>query len=145
MCIPLCHMIATISYGRALHSRPFHPCPCYSADFNSKWNQLTAAGQHKQEVFRPAVAIAPASVVNGLTKALKFGKVTGMPDESEYVVYGASSLKTGAPGPSGDKISVGCLVKIEMNVQSNAIRLTSRTLHPAATAAVFECARSVLS
>jgi hypothetical protein len=120
------------------------PLALNNADFNMKWEQLSTAGQHKQEVFRPKAPIAPAVVLAGMTKALKFGKVTNMPDESEYVIYGASSLKTGATGPNGDKISVGCLVKIEMNVQSNAIRLTARTLHPAATSAIFECARSLL-
>jgi AP-2 complex subunit alpha len=120
------------------------PLQMNSADFNAKWNQLTAAGQHKQEVFRPSQAISTDAVRTGLTGALKFGNVSGMPDESLYVIYGASSLKTGAPGPNNEKVSVGCLVKIEMNVQSNAIRLTARTLHPAATIAVFECARQLL-
>lgn len=113
-------------------------------DFNSKWNQLTGAGQAKQDVFSPSLPIVPSVVLQGMTKMLKFGKVSNMPDESEYVIYGASSLKTGAAGPNGDKISVGCLVKIEMNVQRNAVRLTARTLHPAATAAIFECARTLL-
>ena len=39
----------------------------------------------------------------------------------------------------------GCLVKIEMNVQSNAIRVTARTLHPAATQAVMATAKSLLA
>ena len=120
------------------------PIVLTSTDFNLKWNQLTSTGQQKQEVFRPATPISPAAVLGGMTKALKFGKVTNMPDESEYVIYGASSLKTGAVGASGEKINVGCLVKIEMNVQSNAIRLSARTLHPAATSSIFECARSLL-
>lgn len=68
-----------------------------------------------------------------------------MPGESEFVLHGASSLRTGAVGPTGDKISVGCLVKVEMNVQSNAIRVTTRTLHPAATAAIMATAKSLLA
>ncbi len=120
------------------------PLSLAGADFSGKWNQLTAQGQQKQEVFHPSTPISPANVLLGMTKALKFGKVTNMPDESEFVIYGASSLKTGAIGPNSEKISVGCLVKIEMNVQSNAIRLTARTLHPAATLAIFECARALL-
>ena len=67
-----------------------------------------------------------------------------MPDESEFVRYGAASLRTGAVGPNGEKVSVGCLVKIEMNVQSNQVRVTARTLHKDATAAVFENAKSLL-
>lgn len=67
-----------------------------------------------------------------------------MPDESEYVLYGASSLRTGSLTPAGEKISVGCLVKIEMNVQSNAIRVTTRTLHPQASVAVMATAKTLL-
>ncbi len=116
------------------------------SDFSTRWEQLQGEGQHKQEVFKPPNRIVPALVFEGMTKSLRFGPVTGMPDESEFVRYGACSLRTGAlaPGPNQEKISVGCLVKIEMNVQSNAVRVTARTLHPAATTAVFESARSLL-
>ena len=78
-------------------------------------------------------------------QALKFGKVTGVPGESEFVVHGAASLRTGALTPTGEKISIGCLVKIEMNVQSNAIRVTVRTLHPAATHAVMMTVKALLA
>lgn len=115
-----------------------------ATDFSTRWEQLQGEGQHKQEVFKPPSRIVPALVYEGMTKSLRFGPVTGMPDESEFVRYGACSLRTGALGPNGEKISVGCLVKIEMNVQSNAVRVTARTLHPAATTAVFESARALL-
>ena len=47
---------------------------------------------------------------------------------TRYVLYGAASLRTGAlaAGGSGEKVSVGCMIKIEMNVQANAMRLTVR-------------------
>ena len=66
-----------------------------------------------------------------------------MPDESEYVLYGASSLRTSALTPTGEKITVGCLTKIEMNVQANALRVTFKTLHPAATAALMHTIKSL--
>ena len=115
-----------------------------ATDFSTRWEQLQGEGQHKQEVLKPPNRIVPALVYEGMTKSLRFGPVTGMPDESEFVRYGACSLRTGALGPNNEKISVGCLVKIEMNVQSNAVRVTARTIHPAATTAVFESARSLL-
>ena len=120
------------------------PLSLNPGDFSARWDQLQGEGQHKQEVFKPPTRIVPAMVVEGMNKSLRFGLVNGMPDESEFVRYGAASLRTGALGPNGEKVSVGCLVKIEMNVQSNAVRVTARTLHPAATAAVFESARTLL-
>jgi len=76
---------------------------------------------------------------------MKFGRVLGLPDATDYVIYGASSLRTGAKTPAGEKINVGCLVKIEMNIQANALRVTLRTLHPAATTAIMDSAKSLLS
>ncbi len=113
-------------------------------DFSMRWEQLQGDGQHMQQVFKPPNRIVPAVVVEGMSKSLHFGVVSGMPDESEFVRYGAASLRTGAVGPNGEKVSVGCLVKIEMNVQSNQVRVTARTLHKDATAAVFENAKSLL-
>lgn len=79
---------------------------------------------------------------------MKFGRATGMPDESEFVVYGGATLRTGAAAPGGgpnDKVSVGCLIKIEMNVQANALRVTTRTIHPSSTTAIMQTAKSLLS
>ncbi len=67
-----------------------------------------------------------------------------MPGESEFVIHGAASLRTGTLTAAGDKISIGCLAKVEMNVQTNAIRVTVRTLHPAATAAIMATAKALL-
>ncbi len=83
-----------------------------------------------------------------LFKALKFGRIKGMPDETEFVIYGAATLRTGVAAPGGgpnDKVSIGCLIKIEMNVQANALRVTSRTIHPSATGAMMQTAKSLLS
>jgi hypothetical protein len=59
-------------------------------------------------------------------------------------LYGASSLRTGALTPTGEKISVGCLAKIELNLQANAIRFTLRTLHPAATLSVLQTIKEII-
>ncbi len=61
-----------------------------------------------------------------------------------FSLTGAASLRTGAVTASGEKINVGCLCKIEMNVQANAMRVTLRTLHPAATSAILATAKSLL-
>lgn len=74
---------------------------------------------------------------------MKFTK-SSVPDETEFIVYGAASLRTGATAPNGDKISIGCLAKIEMNVQANALRVTIRTLHPSATSSIMQTVKSLL-
>ncbi len=78
-------------------------------------------------------------------QTLRFGHVTGLPDSTEYVIYGASSLRTGAKNAAGENISVGCMAKIEMNVQANALRVTLRTVHPAASAALMETVKGLFA
>jgi hypothetical protein len=58
-----------------------------------------------------------------------------------YFIFLTAALRTGALTPAGDKVTVGCLAKVEMNVQANAMRITFRTLHPSATAALMATAK----
>ena len=55
-----------------------------------------------------------------------------------------SALRTGTMTATGEKVTVGCLAKIEMNVQANAMRITFRTLHPSATSALMATAKIAL-
>jgi hypothetical protein len=121
------------------------PLPLVGADFSSRWDLLVAPGQEAVEVFSPAGPVVPESVLAALTQSLKFAHASGLPDESEYVLYGAASLRTGALAPSGEKISVGCLAKVEMNVQANALRVTFRTIHPVASQALMTTAKTLMS
>lgn len=70
--------------------------------------------------------------------------MTGLPDASDFVFYGIASLRTGAKAPTGDKISVGCMAKIEVNVQNNALRVTIKATHPAGAQALMQTAKSLL-
>lgn len=76
---------------------------------------------------------------------MKFSHVV-VADSSETILYGAASLRTGAVNTSSnEKISVGCLVKIEMNVAAHAIRITVRTTSPAASTAILNAAKLLLA
>jgi AP-2 complex subunit alpha len=75
---------------------------------------------------------------------LKFARIQGLPDASENVIYGAATLRTGALSSSGEKLSVGCMVKIEINVAANALRVTLRSSHPAATNAILQTVKNLL-
>ena len=84
-----------------------------------------------------------------LAQVLKFGRIRGMPDDSDRVLYGASTLRTGAvaasrPGAAPEKISVGCLIRIEFKVESNSLRISVRTLHPSASGAIMQTAKTLL-
>jgi hypothetical protein len=113
-------------------------------DFIATWEQLSAQGQEVQEVLSPSKPINPEDIQAILSSTLRFSPSSGLPDESEFVLYGAASLRTGAVKPSGEKVTVGCLAKIEMNVQANAMRVTVRTTHPAASTALMFTAKMVL-
>jgi hypothetical protein len=115
------------------------------ADFQTRWNALTQAGQEVQQVLRPSYPIVPAQIHNALSSTLRFGRINGLPDSTEYVIYGACSLRTGAKNPAGENISVGCMTKIEMNVQANALRVTVRTVHPAASTAIMETVKGLFA
>ena len=121
------------------------PLIVQGADFMARWQQLTSAGQEMQQVFRPSRPVTPAAIQKFMTAALQFGHIMDLPDSSDTVVYGASSLRTGATTQQGEKISIGCLVKLEIHLQSNSVRVTVRTLHPAATHAIVEVARALLA
>jgi hypothetical protein len=76
---------------------------------------------------------------------LKFGPVHGFDDESEFVIYGAASLRTGALNATGEKITVGSLAKVEMSIEANALRVTFRTLRPSASQALMNTTKSLLN
>jgi len=126
------------------------PLPLSSQDFTARWAQLTAAGLEAVEVCNGSVnsPLSPAVVGGALSSVLKFGRVLGMPDESDLVMYGSSVLRTGALATNKmgemEKISVGCMIKLELNTQANALRISIRTLHPAATLAIMQTAKSLL-
>jgi hypothetical protein len=71
-----------------------------------------------------------------------------MPDSSDNVLYGASILRTGAVVNNRvgepEKVSVGCLVRIEMNPLAKTLRITLRTLHAAATDSVMKTLKLLL-
>lgn len=116
--------------------------------FQTRWSSLTGAsvqpGQEMQEVLKPKQPIKPAEIAHAFGSTLKFHRVSGLPDASEFILYGAASLRTGTLAANGDKVTIGCLAKLEMNVQANALRVTVRTVHPAATSAIMQTAKTLL-
>ena len=78
-------------------------------------------------------------------QALKFFHVTEGVDDN-HIVRGAASLRTGSLNAiTNEKITIGCLVKIEVNEGAGALRVTIRTVNAAATTAVMQTAKALLS
>ncbi len=115
-----------------------------ATDFMAKWQQLSQPGLEGQQVFNVSYPINANSMKQALTTALQFGEVVGVTGGSDTVLFGAATLRTGASTPTGEKVSIGCLVKLEINLQANALRVTTRTLHPAATQALLATVKTLL-
>lgn len=120
------------------------PITLAAQDFSQRWGMLTGPGQEAQEVIQASTKLTPDQIKQALTSGLKFFYVAGLPDSSDTVLYGAASLRTGATNPNGEKISVGCLIKIELNLNANALRVTTRTVAASATTALLASAKSLL-
>ena len=56
---------------------------------------VVGPGQEGMEILKPTRPIIPAEIHAALVTTLKLGRISGMPDSSDYVVYGAGSLRTG--------------------------------------------------
>ena len=58
----------------------------------------------------------------------------------------ASSLRTGTISASGEKVSIGCLLRMTLDSSSNSIvNIEIRTLHSSATEALKEVIQDVIS
>ena len=52
-------------------------------------------GQESQEILKPLRPLVPTEVQAALVTVLRLGRINGIADSSEYVIYGAGSLRTG--------------------------------------------------
>ncbi|KAF0715417.1 Aste57867_3367 [Aphanomyces stellatus] len=93
-------------------------------DFNKRWGALEGQGREQQDVFASKADLHASAKI--LVDTLKFGLVDGADTTSSLSL--AATFRTGTSAPSGDKISVGCLLKLES--QGNSYRLTVRAVHP---------------
>ncbi|XP_053369305.1 AP-2 complex subunit alpha-2 isoform X1 [Clarias gariepinus] len=96
----------------------FQPTEMMSQDFFQRWKQLSAPQQEVQKIFK-----AKHSMDTEITKAKIIGFGTALldgvdPNPSNFVAAGIIHTKT---------IQVGCLLRLEPNVQAQMYRLTLRT------------------
>lgn len=103
----------------ASHLVPLPMCMCSFGDpismttqeFAARWQSLSDPNQEATEVVEAPLTVEAAAEVLG---ALKFAQII---DNASRCVAGGATLKTGATLPSGEKINVGCLAKIQIHPQ----------------------------
>ena len=69
---------------------------------------------------------------------------TQVDDGGGSILSGATALRTGTVNAGGEKISVGCLIRLEMNEAAGAFRLTVRTAVPHVSTALAEAIQKLL-
>jgi AP-2 complex subunit alpha len=57
----------------------------------------------------------------------------------------AGTFRTGTPAPTGDKVSVGILARVEANAATNSFRVTVRAVHKDVSLAIKNGFKAVLA
>ncbi|KAF1325637.1 Ap-2 complex subunit alpha, partial [Globisporangium splendens] len=143
------------------------PVKLSAEDFMKCWSALEDHDREAQDVVTSAAKMDPAQTRKWCTEQLKFALaevrymrltldsnplidevalciVQGV-DTSEATLSLACTFRTDTSGPNGDKVSVGCLVRIETNAMTNAYRITVRAVHKDVSEATKNCLKTVLA
>lgn len=123
-------------------------------DWNQRWGSLNNPDQQVMDTFNTSIPNIN-SLKNMIGNVMKFGLVDDNAAVTDLLgdmsspaggnaVMGCSQLRTGALNQSGEKINVGSLIKAELNPVARNIRLTIRTIYPAASQALMSTAKQLM-
>lgn len=113
--------------------------------FVQRWATLGAPGLEHMVTFAATAGPATAAFAKPrLADLVRVAVVEGVDDNSGTILSGATALRTGTVNAGGEKISVGCLIRLEMNEGANAFRLTVRTAVPHVSTALSEAIQKLL-
>ncbi|KAF4319644.1 hypothetical protein BBO99_00006029 [Phytophthora kernoviae] len=111
--------------------------------FLQRWNALEGQDREQQEVVPATSKVDLAQAREWLSTNLKFAIVDGLDSQASGSLSGAATFRTGAVGPNGDKLSVGCLVRLEAS-DSNSYRIRVRAVHRDVSIATKSCLKMLL-
>ncbi|KAE9017576.1 AP-2 complex subunit alpha [Phytophthora rubi] len=111
--------------------------------FLQRWNALEGQDREQQEVVPAASKLDLAQAREWLSTNLKFAMVDGLDSQASGSLSGAATYRTGAVGPNGGKLSVGCLVRLEAS-DGNAYRIRVRAVHRDVSVATKNCLKMLL-
>ncbi|KAJ0398698.1 hypothetical protein ATCC90586_003189 [Pythium insidiosum] len=138
---------ATHQYSLALPSQAvafLEPVKLSGEDFMKRWAALEGQDREQQEVVTSTMKMDMAQTRKWLTEAIKLAPAEGL-DAAGTSVTAAGTFRTGTAAPNGDKISVGCLVRVEANAMGNSYRVTVRAVHKDVSLAVKNNLKAVLA
>ncbi|KAH7487740.1 AP-2 complex subunit alpha [Phytophthora ramorum] len=145
----------TVSFVRNGSSYAYQvPLPCQATNFMEpvavneeaflqRWNALEGQDREQQEVVPAASKLDLAQAREWLGTNLKFAMVDGLDSQASGSLSAAATYRTGAMGPNGDKLSVGCLVRLEAS-EGNAYRVRVRAVHRDVSVATKNCLKMLL-
>ena len=144
--------IGTQSYAYAIPipsivTKFVEPVQMSGADLNQRWDGMSAPQLQVMEVFQAKNAINTVAMPNLVAAATKMAVAQDLLQANPNVIMAAGTLKTGTlqQGNPGQKITVGCLIKLEMNPERQAYRLTVRTAIPTVSQHVFTTIKKLLT
>ncbi|KAJ1455907.1 hypothetical protein M885DRAFT_518780 [Pelagophyceae sp. CCMP2097] len=115
----------------AVFTKFLEPVPLLANVFVARWATLAAPGLQCLKTFTAARTDASsASATAVLCDIFNIALAQGVDDAGGTILSGATALRTSTVNAGGEKISVGCLVRLEMNAGAKAYRLTVRTAVP---------------
>ncbi|KAJ8608082.1 hypothetical protein CTAYLR_009630 [Chrysophaeum taylorii] len=113
--------------------------------FVQRWATLGSPGLECMRTFGASAGPATAAFAKPrLETLLNIAFAQGVDDANGTILSGAAALRTGTANAGGDKISVGCLVRLEMNDVAKAYRLTVRTAVPRVSEALTRAIHHLL-
>lgn len=119
------------------------PVTLDAAAFMARWKSLEGQDREAQRSFTVQRDADPAAARDAVTSGLRMAVATGV-DTTPNTVTAASTYRTGTTNAAGQPISVGCLLRVEINVQAKAFRVTVRTTHPVVSRGLLQTAVSLL-
>ncbi|KAG3012034.1 hypothetical protein JG687_00011447 [Phytophthora cactorum] len=111
--------------------------------FLQRWNALEGQDHEQQEVVAAASKLDMTQAREWLRTNLNFAMIDGLDSHASRSLSGAGTFRTGAMGPNGDKLSVGCLVRLEAS-DGNAYRIRVRAVHRDVSGATKNCLKMLL-
>lgn len=113
--------------------------------FVQRWATLGAPGLEKMITFGANAGPANAGFARPQLESLvNIAFASGVDDNNGTILSGAAALRTGTENAGGEKISVGCLIRLEMNEAAKAYRLTVRTAVPRVSESLARAIQQVL-
>ena len=110
-----------------------------------RWRALEGEGREQRDTFQAPGDIDASAVKNMITTGLHLGIAKGV-DTSDASITAAGTFRTGAPAQGGaGKVSVGLLMRLEINAAAKAYRCTVRAVHGKVSEAIFNILRNQLA